>query len=44
MVDGMRDFTYERRLMLPNLQSLERHRAKGDLIKVFKWFKGYNKR
>ena len=43
VIDGMRYFTYERRLMLPNLQSLERCRAKGDLIKLFKWFKGYNK-
>ena len=43
MIEGMRNFPYERRLKLLNLHSLERRRVRGDLIEVFKWFRGYNK-
>ena len=34
---------YERRLRMLNLHSLERRRLRGDLIEVFKWYRGYNK-
>ena len=34
---------YERRLKLLNLHSSEKRRVRGDLIEVFKWFRGYNK-
>ena len=43
MIEGMHNFPYERRSKLLNLHSLERHRVRGDLIEVFKWFKGYSK-
>ena len=44
MIEGIRNFSYERRLKLLKLQSLERRRViKGDLIEVFKWVKGFNK-
>ena len=39
----MWDIPYERRLKRLNLHSLERRRLKGDLIEVFKWYRGYNK-
>ena len=39
----MRDIPYEARLNKPNLHSLERRRLRGDLIEVFKWYKGFNK-
>ena len=42
-IQGMRDIPYERRLRLLNLHSLERRRLRGDLIEVFKWYRGYNK-
>ena len=34
MIEGMRNFLYERRLKLLNLHSLERRRVRGDLIEV----------
>ena len=43
MIQGMRNFSYERRLKLLKLHSLERRRVRGDLIEVFKWIKGFNK-
>ena len=39
----MKDIPYERRLKKLNLHSLERRRLRGDLIEVFKWYRGYNK-
>ena len=42
-IQGMRDIPYERRLRMLNLHSLERRRLRGDLIEVFKWYRGYNK-
>ena len=43
MIEGILNFSYERRLKLFKLHSLERRRVKGDLIEVFKWVKGFNK-
>ena len=43
MIEGIRNLSYERRLKLLKLHSLERRRVRGDLIKVFKWVKGFNK-
>ena len=43
MRDGMRIFSYERRLKLLNLHFLERRRTRGDLIEAYKWLQGYNK-
>ncbi|ORD92985.1 hypothetical protein ECANGB1_2036 [Enterospora canceri] len=43
MIEGIRNFSYERRLKLLKLHSLERRRVRGDLIEVFKWVKGFNK-
>ena len=42
MIEGICNFCYERRLKLLKLHSLERRRVR-DLIKVFKWMKGFNK-
>ena len=42
-IQGMRDIPYERRLKMLKLHSLERRRLRGDLIEVFKWYRGYNK-
>ena len=42
-IQGMRNIPYEKRLKLLNLHSLERRRLRGDLIEVFKWYRGYNK-
>ena len=42
-IQGMKDIPYERRLRMLNLHSLERRRLRGDLIEVFKWYRGYNK-
>ena len=39
MIEGIRNFSYERRLKLLKLHSLERRRVRGDLIEVFKWVK-----
>ena len=43
MIEGIRNFSYERKLKLLKLHSLERRRVRGDLIEVFKWVKGFNK-
>ena len=43
LIEGVRNLTYEERLKRLNLHSLERRRLRGDLIEVFKWFKGINK-
>ena len=43
MIQGIRSFSYEKRLKLLKLHTLERRRVRGDLIEVFKWIKGYNK-
>ena len=42
-IQGMKDIPYEMRLKKLNLHSLERRRLRGDLIEVFKWYRGYNK-
>ena len=44
MIEGIRNFSYERRLKLLKLDSLERRRVRDDLFEVFKWVKGFNKR
>ena len=44
MIEGIRNFSYERRLKLLKLHSLERRKVMGDMIEVFKWVKGFNKR
>ena len=36
MIEGIRNFSYERSLKLLKLHSLERRRVRGDLIEVFK--------
>ena len=43
MIEGIRNFCFERRLKLLKFHSLERRRIRGDLIEVFKWVKGFNK-
>ena len=43
MIKGIRNFSYERRLKLLKLHSLERRRIRRDLIEVFKWLKSFNK-
>ena len=43
MIQGIRNFSYEGRLKLLKLHSLERCRVREDLIEVFKWVKGFNK-
>ena len=43
MIEGIRNYSYETRLKLLKLHSLERRRVRGDLIKVFKWVKDFNK-
>ena len=43
MIEGIRNFSYERKLKLLKLHSRERRRVRGDLIQVFKWVKGFNK-
>ena len=43
ILEGIRNFSYERRLKFLKLHSLERRRVRGDLIEVFKWVKGFNK-
>ena len=43
MIEGIRNFSYARRLKPLKLQSLERRRVRGNLIEVFKWLKGFNK-
>ena len=41
MIQGIRNFSYERRLKLFKSHGLERRRVR-DLIKVLKWVKGFN--
>ena len=36
MIEEIRNFSYERRLKLLKLHSLERHKERRDLIEVFK--------
>ena len=43
MIEGICNFSYERKLKLLKLHSLERRWVRGDLIEVFKWVKGFNK-
>ena len=43
MIEGIRNFSYERKLKLLKLHSLERRKVRGDLIEVFKWVKDFNK-
>ena len=43
MIQGLRKLTYTDGLKCLNLHSLERRRARGDMIEVFKWVKGINK-
>ena len=43
IIEGIRNFSYERRLKLLKMHSAERRRVRGDLIEVFKWVKGFNK-
>ena len=44
MIEGIHNVSYERRLKLLKLHSLERRRVRGDLIEIFKWVNGFNKR
>ena len=44
MIQGLRNLPYKDRLKRLNLHSLERKRAIGDMIEVYKWVKGINKR
>ncbi len=43
MIQGLRNLPYKDRLKRLNLHSLERRRARGDIIEVYKWVKGINK-
>ena len=43
MIEGICNSSYERRLNLLKLHSLERRRVREDLIEVFKWVKSFNK-
>ena len=43
IIKGIHNLSYEGRLKLLKLCSLERHRIRDDLIEVFKWVKGFNK-
>ncbi|ORD92756.1 hypothetical protein ECANGB1_578, partial [Enterospora canceri] len=43
MIQGLRNLPYKDRLKRLNLHSLERKRARRDMIEVFKWVKGINK-
>ena len=40
MILGRRNLPYKDRLNQLNLHSLERRRARGDMIEVYKWVKG----
>ena len=42
MIQGLRNLSYRERLKRLNLHSLERKRARVDLIEVYKWVKGLN--
>jgi len=41
LITSLKQKTYEERLRLLNLQTLETRRIRGDLIEVFKMFKGF---
>ena len=41
MISSLKDFSYEERLHVLNLTTLETRRVRGDLIEVFKIIKGY---
>ena len=43
MIPGLRGRSYEERLDILNLFSMERRRLRGDLIETFKLLKGLNK-
>ena len=43
IIQGMRNIPYKDRLNRLNLHSLERRRARGDMVEVYKWVKGINK-
>ena len=43
MIQRIRNFSYESKLKLLELHSLERRRVRGDLIEVFKWVMGSDK-
>ena len=43
IIQGMRNLPYKDRLNRLNLHSLERRRARGDMVEVYKWVKGINK-
>ena len=43
MVPGMRNFSYENRLVRLGLFSLEKRRLRGDLIEMFKIMKGLDR-
>ena len=42
MIDSFRNFSYEDRLIKLNLTTLETRRLRGDLIEVFKMYKGFD--
>ena len=42
MIQGLKNFPYEDRLKRLNLHFLEKRRARGDMIEVFKWVKEIN--
>jgi len=41
LITSLKDKTYEERLRLLNLQTLETRSVRGDLIEVFKMLKGF---
>ena len=43
MIQWLINLAYKDRLKLLNLHSIERRRARGDIIETFKWGKGINK-
>ena len=43
MIHEIRHLSYKDRLKSLTLHSLERHRVMGDMIQVYKWFKGLNR-
>ena len=42
-IQGMMDISYEAKLKIINLHSLERRGLRGDLIEVFKRYRDYKK-
>ena len=43
MIQGLRKLPHKDMLKHLNLHSLERRRARGDMIEIYKWVKGINK-